>query len=76
MLELMKSLLELISIIGGIYLIISGTSKNEKFKSIDLIKKRNLYLGIALLILTLIVAVPDMYTGFINGWNEVYNMER
>ncbi len=69
MLNFFKNILELVTFGTSIYLIVSGYSRNEKYVSIELIRKGNLILGIILLILVLIVGLPDMYHGLIQGWN-------
>jgi hypothetical protein len=63
-----QDLLELVTFVTSIYLIISGYSDNEKYTSIEYVRKRNLIFGIILLILVLIVGLPAMYHGAIQGW--------
>ena len=70
MFAVIQSLLELTTFVTSIYLIISGFSGNDKYSSAEYIRKRNLIFGIVLLILVLIVGLPDMYHGIIQGWND------
>jgi hypothetical protein len=70
MMYFLQGLLELVTFVSSIYLIISGYSGNEKFTSIDYVRKRNLIFGIILLVLVLIVGLPDIYHGAIHGWED------
>ncbi len=69
MYSVLQSLLELATFVTSIYLILSGFSSEVKYSSIEYIRKRNMIFGIILLILAIIVGLPDMYHGFVNGWN-------
>ena len=64
-----ESLLDIVIVVTSIYLILSGFSSEVKYSSIEYIRKRNMIFGIILLILAIIVGLPDMYHGFVNGWN-------
>ena len=68
-----QGLLELATFITSIYLIISGYSSKEKYSSPQYIRKRNFIFGLILLVLALIVGLPDMYHGLIQGWNDAEN---
>lgn len=69
MITFLESLLELATFVTCIYLIVSGYSDKEKYNSTKYIRKRNLIFGIILLIILLIAGFPDMYNGFIRGYN-------
>ena len=69
MYSVLQSLLELATFVTSIDLMLSGFSSEVKYSSIEYIRKRNMIFGIILLILAIIVGLPDMYHGFVNGWN-------
>lgn len=64
-----EGLLEFATYAISIFLIIAGVSKKEKYSSAHYIRKRILILGIILLILVIIAGLPDMYHGFVEGYN-------
>lgn len=63
-----ESLLDIVIVVTSIYLIISGYSTKEKYSSLEYIRKRNLILGIILLLLFFLAGLPDMYHSFIKGF--------
>jgi uncharacterized membrane protein HdeD (DUF308 family) len=63
------SLAQILVLITGITLVIGGISKKEKYTANKNLQKRMLIYGLILIILTLFISLPEMYTGFISGWN-------
>ena len=67
---ILKSIAQLMVIISGVLLIIGGLTKKEKFSANKKLQKRMLFYGIVIVILTLVISAPDIYSGFISGWND------
>ena len=66
----LKSITQLMLLISGILLLTGGLSKKEKYTVNRILQKRMLTYGIIIIVLTLVLSIPDMYDGFINGWNH------
>jgi len=64
----MRILLDGFTLATSILLIIFGFSKKEKYTATENLKNKLLFMGIILLILIILAAIPDIYHGFATGW--------
>ncbi|MCB0749596.1 MAG: hypothetical protein KDC90_19210 [Ignavibacteriae bacterium] len=69
MYEFVKSISELLIFVLGILVIISSRSKKQKLSEGNKHEIRLLIYGILIVLLSIIISFPEMYNGFIEGWN-------
>ena len=73
MFSLFSDILEIVILGSSIFLIIAGLSKKEKYSANNHLKKRILIIGIVILVLSVVVGIPEMYNGFVQGFNSARN---